>query len=89
MNRFRIVILLGVPVLLLAAAMVLVLVNLGESWELHLYTRGVRASRGVLMLLIGAAAVGIALLCRWMLPAGLRALRARRQGLQQDGWKPV
>lgn len=78
MNKFKVVVFLGVPVLLLVAVMVLVLTNLGDTWILHLYTTDVPVARGLLMLLIAAGGAALWQLCRWMLPTGLRAFRAHR-----------
>jgi hypothetical protein len=76
MDKLKAIFLLGIPAALLAAAMVLVLTNLGNSWILHLYTTDVTVARGLLMLIVAAAGAILWLLCRWMLPAGFRALRA-------------
>jgi hypothetical protein len=78
MNKFKAIICLGIPALLLAAAMVLVLSNLSDVWVLHLYTKDVHVARSVLMLLIAAAGIILWLLCLWMLPVGRRAWRAAK-----------
>ncbi len=78
MDKCKAIVLLGIPAILLIAAGVLVLMNLGDTWTLHLYSADVAVSRGLFMLIFGAAGVCLWLLCWWMLPAGMRAFRACR-----------
>jgi hypothetical protein len=84
MDKFKAIVLLGIPAILLIAVAVLVLTNLGDTWTLHLYTTDISGiSRGLFMVIFAAAGVCLFLLCWWMLPRGARALRAVRAKSRQ------
>ncbi len=80
MNKFKAIVLLGIPLILVIAAIVLIVMNIGNPWTLHFYTVDFTTSRAVMMLIVAAVAVILWWLCRWMLPAGFRALSAHQAG---------
>ncbi len=84
MAKAKGIILLVVSGLLLTAAVVLVLTNLGNTSNVHFFWKTVEPSPSTAWLLVVTAAVGAGLLAIWRraIPAGLRSLRdAKRKGI--------
>ena len=80
MNKVKAIVFLGASVVVAAAALVLVLMNLGDSWTLHFYWKSVQFSRALVLLGAGCAGIAVWLILRRCLPAGIRALRAVKAG---------
>ncbi len=76
MDKAKAIVLLSLAGLLIIAAIVLVVTNIGNVWELHLYYRTVTLSRALVLLLTALIAIGLWALLRWMLPVGLHAARS-------------
>lgn len=90
MNRAKAVILLTICGLVIVAALVLLLMNMPADWKVQLFSsRTFVFSRAVWMLLNAAAGVGIYLVLRRLLPAGLQALRAANAAQQMSEVKKL
>jgi len=83
MRKFKAIVLLGVCVVVVVAALWLMLSNLTADWTLHFYTVDFKAlRRGWVLLAAAAVGVVIYLVLRYCLPAGLKALKAARMAGQ-------
>jgi len=80
-------VLLLLSVIVLAAAVVLLTMNLGDQWELHVYAKKVTLSRALYLLLAAVGGVLLWWILRKALPAGITNLRegtALRRGRQTE-----
>lgn len=75
MQKLKAIVLLVISGLVLVAGLVLYLMNTGGDWQFHLYYKDFNPSRGTVLLLAAVAGVVIFLVCRYVLPAGVRSLR--------------
>ena len=88
MLKFKAVVLLGVSAVVAAAALILVLTNMGDPWDLHFYWRNVSLRPGWMLLIAGVVGCLIWRVCRVCVPAGITALRAaKRAGKTKDAPK--
>ena len=76
MKKLKAIVLLGVCVVVLAAAMWLLIVNAGNEWELHFFVKTIPAKRWSVMLISALAGAAMYLILRTCLPAGLRTLKS-------------
>ncbi|NQU74996.1 MAG: hypothetical protein HQ546_01620 [Planctomycetes bacterium] len=83
MKKVKAIVLLGIPVLLFVAVLILILNNMDKDWRLKLFTTDiVGARRGVVLFLAAVVAVIVWSICRICLPAGIRAVRALKEKKQ-------
>lgn len=79
MLKFKAIVFLGLSAVLVIAALILVVMNMGDLWELHFYWRQVNVRRGLMLLIAGVVGCVIWVVCRACLPAGITALRAAKR----------
>ena len=79
MVKLKAICLLGLGCVTLAAALIVVLSNMGNEWEVHLFFKSVSLRRGTMLTYAGVLGAVLWATWRWSIPAGIRAAKAWRK----------
>lgn len=83
MERFKAILLLVISALLFVAALLMVLLNLGNETQIHLYIETFTYGTGLTLLLAAVAGILLWAILKRSLPAGIRLLRSSGQVRRQ------
>ncbi len=77
--KLKAIMLLGLCGVTLGGALFVVLTNMGNTWEVHLFWKTIPLKRGTMLLWAGTAGAVLWAIWRTALPAGFRAAKQCRK----------